>query len=175
MSLADTLSKAKFKEESKGFRHKLSVLILIIIVLGYIFLFGYLAYVSASAYGIRFEVKDFEDSQPTNTSIGIDGSVIVKNTHWYSADITDIKIKMSIYTDDDVKIKSKTIEKKIIPRLKKSEIDLDFTFEPEDFDSFADFQSLNQTDELKIKFDVVFTYAYVYTIDFEITMDTELE
>ncbi len=82
---------------------------------------------------------------------------------------------MSIYTDDDVKIKSKTITKKIIPRLKKSEIDLDFTFEPEDFDSFADFDSLNQTDELEIKFEVVFTYAYVYTINFEIAMDTELE
>lgn len=64
---------------------------------GYIFLFSYLTYVSASAYGIRFEVEDFEDSQPTNTSIGIDGNVIIKNTHWYSADITDIKIKMSIY------------------------------------------------------------------------------
>ena len=82
---------------------------------------------------------------------------------------------MGIYTDDDVKIKSKTITKKIIPRLKKSEIDLDFTFEPDDFDSLADFQSLNHTDELEIKLDVVFTYAYVYTIEFEISMDTELD
>ena len=123
MSLADTLSRAKFKEESKGFRHKLSVLILVIVVFGYIALFGYLAYVSASAYGIRVEMKDFEDSQPDNVTLGIDGAVIVKNNHWYSSDITDINIKMTLYTDDDIKIKSKTVHYDIIPRLKKKEID----------------------------------------------------
>ena len=176
MSLADTLARAKFKEESKGFRHKLSVLILIIIVIGYMALYGYLLYVSASSYGIKFEMKDFEDSQPTNTSLGIDGKVIIKNTHWYSADITDINIKMSLYTDDDVKIKTKTVTKKIIPRLKNSEIDLDFSFDLEDFDyDISDFMSLNQTDELEIKFEVSFTYAYVHTYDFEISMKVELD
>lgn len=176
MSLADTLSKAKFKEESKGFRHKLSVLMLIIIILGYIALFGYLAYVSASTYGIRIEMKDFEDSQPDNETLGIDGAVIIKNTHWYSSDITNINIKMTLYADDDVKLKSKTVHYDIIPRLTKQEIDLDFSFTIEDFDyDISDFIALNQTDELDIKFEVSFTYAYVYTYYFEITIDTELE
>ena len=176
MSLVDTLSKAKFKEESKGFRHKLSLLILIILVLGYIALFGYLTYVSASAYGIRIEMKDFEDSQPDNETLGIDGAVIVKNTHWYSADITNINIKMTLYTEDDVKIASKTIHYDIIPRLKKQEIDLDLSFTLEDFDyDISEFMSLNETDEIDIKFKASFTYAYVYTYDFEITIGTDLE
>lgn len=176
MSLADTLSRAKFKEESKGFRKKLSVLILIIVVIGYICLFGYLGYVSASSSGIRLELKDFEDSQPDNYTLGIDGAVIIKNTHWYSSDITDIDIKMTLYTDDDVKIKSKTIHEDIIPRQSKEEIDLDFSFTLEDFDyDISEFMSLNDTDELKIKFEVSFTYAYVYTYDFEITIRTELD
>ena len=44
----------------------------------------------------------------------------------------------------------------------------------EDFDyDISEFMSLNDTDELEIKFEVSFTYAYVYTIDFEITIGTE--
>lgn len=171
----EKLSSIKFDEQSKGFRTKLSTLFLLIIVIGYMFLYGYLAYVSASSWGIKLDLKDFEDKQPTNTSIGIDGGVVIDNSHWYSADITDISIKMSLYTDDDVKIKSKTITKDIIPRLTKQEIELDFDFTLADFDTFEDWDSLNQTDELKIKFEVKYTYAYIYNIDFEITMDTELD
>ncbi len=176
MSLADNLAKVKFKEESKGFRHKLSIFILILIVLGYLCLYGYLGYVSASAYGMKVEMKDFEDSQPDNTTLGIDGAVIIHNDHWYSADITDIDIKMTIYTDDDVKIKSKKIHYDIIPRLKKKEIDLDLTFTLEDFDyDISDLMSLNETDELEIKFEAGFTYAYVHTYSFAITISTDLE
>ena len=175
MSLADTLSNVKFKEESKSFRKFLSVLIIIILIIGYIAFLGYTSYVSASVYGIRIQMKDFEDDQPDNETIGIKGSVIIKNTHWYSSDITDLKLKMTLYGEDDLKIKSKTIEKDIIPRLKKSEIDLDFTFDESDFDSLEDFQSLNETEELEIKFEASLKYAYIYEIYFEITIDTDLE
>jgi len=35
--------------------------------------------------------------------------------------------------------------------------------------------SLNETDELDIKFEAGFTYAYVHTYTFEITISTDLE
>ncbi|TFG08543.1 MAG: hypothetical protein EU539_01885 [Promethearchaeota archaeon] len=175
MSLSETLSNVKFKEESKSLRKFLSVLILIILIIGYIVFIGYTSYVSASVGGIRIDLKDFEDTQPDNETIGIEGSVIVKNTHWYSSDITDIEIKMTLYGEDDLKLKTKTVKKDIIPRLKKSEIDLDFDFTEEDFDSLADFQDLNSTDELEIKFSVSLKYAYIYEIYFEITLETELD
>jgi hypothetical protein len=121
-------------------------------------------------------MKDFEDSQPNNTTLGIDGEIIVHNDHWYSSDITDIDIKMTLYTEDDVKLKTKKIHYDIIPRLKKKKIDLDLSFTLEDFDyDISELISLNQTDELDIKFEAGFTYAYVHTYTFTIWINTDLE
>ena len=175
-SLADKLSSVKFKEESKGFRKKLSIFILITLVLGYLFLFLFNVVVAVSAAGIRIDTKNFDRSSADNETIGIEGDIVVRNDHWYSLDINDLVIEMTLYTEDHDKIYDKKIEKEVLPRLKNTEIKLDFTFSSSDIDSETNetFNSLYRTDKLIVKFEVSVRYT-IYIMSFAVEIEADIE
>lgn len=174
--LADRLSRIEFKEESKGFRKKLSIIILIAMILGYIFLVLFNVVVAWSATGIRIETDDFDRSSAGNETIGIEGEIIIHNDHWYSLDINDLVIEMEILTEDKNEIYDKKIKKSIIPRLKNTEIELDFGFSTSDYDPALNetYLDLATTEELIIKFSVSVRYT-IYIMTFEIEVKTDIE
>jgi len=175
-SVAERLSSVKFKEESKGLRKKVSRFILIALVLGYLFLFFFNVFVVASASGIRIDTDDFDRSSVDNETIGIEGDIIVRNDHWYSLDINDLVIEMTLYTEEHDKIYDKKIEKEVLPRLKNTEIHLDFTFTQSDIniEDLEDYYALSNTDKLIIKFEVSVRYT-IYIMNFEVEVETDME
>ena len=175
-TLADKFSSIKFKEESKSLRKKISIVILIALILGYLFLVLFNVFVLVSAYGIRVKTKNFDRASVDNETIGIKGDIIIRNDHWYSVDIEDLVIEMKISTEDGDKIKEKKKEVNKIPRLKNEIIELDFTFSLSDvdLDEIMAYYSLTQSDELIIEFSVSVRYT-MYVIEFEIETEAEIE
>jgi len=174
--LAERLSRIEFKEESKGFRKKLSVIILIAIILGYLFLVLFNVFVAVSAYGIRVKPKNFDRASVDNETIGIKGDIIIRNDHWYSLDINDLSFEMKIYTEDGTKIKDKKKVINVIPRLKNKIVELDFTFSLNDLDpdSLPTYIELANSDHLDIKFEVSVRYT-IYIMTFEIEVEADIE
>ena len=132
--------------------------------------------VAASAAGIRIDTKNFDRSSVDNETIGIEGDIIVINDHWYSLDINDLVIKMTILTEDHDKVYDKKIEKDVLPRLKNTEIKLDFTFSSSDIDyeALKDYYSLSKTDKIVVKFEVSVRYT-IYVMKFEIEVKADIE
>ena len=174
--LSDTFSKVEWSEKSKGTRSKISVLILISMILGYIFLVLFNVVVAWSATGIRIETDDFDRSATGNETIGIEGDITIRNDHWYSLDINDLVIEMEIETEDHNEIYDKKITKSVIPRLKNTKIKLDFRFTTDDYDPALNetYLDLATTEELIIKFSVSVRYT-IYIMTFEIEVKTDIE
>jgi len=174
--LAGTLSSVKFSEESKSFRKKVSIFILISIILGYLFLVLFNVIVAWSATGIRIETDDFDRSSAGNETIGIEGSITIRNDHWYSLEINDLVIEMEIETEDHNEIYDKKITKSVIPRLKNTKIELDFKFTTDDYDPALNetYLDLATTEELIIKFSVSVRYT-IYIMTFEIEVKSDIE
>ncbi|MFX0140444.1 MAG: hypothetical protein ACFFDN_42790 [Candidatus Hodarchaeota archaeon] len=174
--LSDKFLGIKFKEESKSSRQKISIGILIVLILGYIFLVLFNVVVAVSATGIRVKTKNFDRASVDNETIGIKGDIIIRNDHWYSVDIDDIVIEMEISTEDGKEIKEKKKEISKIPRLKNEIIELDFTFSTSDIDPdiIEVYESLIDSDELIIEFSVSFRYT-IYIIELEIETEAEIE
>ena len=174
--LSDTFSGVEWSEESKGLRSKISVFILIAMILGYVFLVLFNVVVAWSATGIRIETDDFDRSSGGNETIGIEGEIIIHNDHWYSLDINDLDIEMEIETEEHHKIYDKKITKSVIPRLKKTKIELDFGFSTSDIDPAHNETNLElaSTEELIIKFSVSVRYTW-YIMTFETEVKTDIE
>ena len=174
--LSDTFSSVEWSEKSKGLRTKISVFILIAMILGYIFLVLFNVVVAWSATGIRIETDDFERSSAGNETIGIEGTITIRNDHWYSLDINDLVIEMEIETEDHNEIYDKKITKSVMPRLKNTEIELDFGFSASDIDPAHNetYIDLATTEELIIKFSVSVRYTiYIMTFEIEVTTDID--
>jgi len=175
-TLADKLSSIKFKEESKSLRKKISLVILIALILGYVFLVLFNVFVAVSATGIRVETKKFDRVSVDDESIGIKGDILIRNDHWYSLDINDLQIEMEVETEDHKDVYDKTIYKSVIPRLKNTEIELDFLFTVSDIDLAHNetWIDLATTEELIIKFTVIARYTW-YIMKFEIERKVDIE
>ena len=175
-TLADKFSSINFKEESKSFRKKISILILIALILGYVFLVLFNLVVGISASGIRVKTENFDRVSVDSETIGVKGDIIIHNDHWYSLDINDLQIEIEVETEDHNDVYDKTIYKSVIPRLKTTEIELDFLFAPSDIDLTHNetWSDLATTEELIIKFTVIARYTW-YIMKFEIERKVDIE
>ena len=175
-TLADKFSGIKFKEESKSLRKKISVLILIALILGYVFLVLFNVVVGVSALGVRVKTKNFDRASVDNETIGIKGDIIIRNDHWYSVDIEDLVIEMEISTEDGDEIKDKRKVVNKIPRLTNEKIELDFTFSLSmlSLEDIMAYLSLLDTEKLVIEFRVSVRYT-MYVLEFEIETEADIE
>ena len=175
-TLADKFSGIKFKEESKSLRKKISVLILIALILGYVFLVLFNVVVGVSALGVRVKTKNFDRASVDNETIGIKGDIIIRNDHWYSVDIYDLVIKMEISTEDGDEIKDKRKVVNKIPRLTNEKIELDFTFSLSmlSVEDIMAYLSLLDTEKLVIEISVSVRYT-IYVLEFEIETEADIE
>jgi len=175
-TLADKFSGIKFKEESKSLRKKISVLILIALILGYVFLVLFNVVVGVSALGVRVKTKNFGRASVDNETIGIKGDIIIRNDHWYSVDIEDLVIEMEISTEDGDEIKDKRKVVNKIPRLTNEKIELDFTFSLSmlSVEDIMAYLSLLDTEKLVIEISVSVRYT-MYVLEFEIETEADIE
>jgi len=150
---------------SRRLRKLLTTILLIVIIVGYSFLIITNILIVFSIKDIKIESEDFELTMPTNETIVLEGKFIVKNDHWNSFDIRNLKIEVELYADNNTYLIGSIYKKAVIPRLKISEITVNFEF------NFSEnpemFIILNGTEYLEMELSVEFYYAF-YRIYFEI-------
>ena len=163
------------KEDPKVLKRKkiISTFLLVTIIIGTISLIGINFYIVSSISGINITADEFEDHNPNNETIILEGNIEIDNRHWNSIDIRDLEIKLKMYIEDDIKIIDKTIEKKLISSGKITDIELEFEFNINDWD-INEFNSINSADEVEIEISLYFEYA-LYKVYLELSFTTEID
>lgn len=163
------------KESKKALKRKklIARILLIIIIIGTISLIGINTFITSSISGIKISADDFEDYSPNNETIVLEGSFKIDNRHWNSIDIRNLEINFEIFTEDDIEIIDKTIKKRLIPRGKATEIEIDLEFKLLELGD-KDFNSLETSKEIGIDIEISFDYAF-YEIGFKVSLETDLE
>lgn len=160
-------------KELSNLKKRICLALKIFIIIGWILFASLSVFLFTSVGGVKFDSKGFEQQNLNNETISIEGEIIVDNTHWYSVDITELNICISIFTDDDIRILNKEIYKDKIARLKKSSIDIDLEFELDDM-GIEDFESLRDTKSVTIEISIGFRYAYLLGFYTEIKTEEEV-
>jgi hypothetical protein len=159
-----------FKDETT--KKNLAKLLLIIIVVGYILLAGITALMSFSVVELRVIPEDFETTSPDNETIALTGSFLVENDHWYSVDITDLKIEFTLSTDNGTEITTALIEKDAIPRMTNTKVSFDLEFDLLEI-GLEKFIALNETESLELGLNIGFVY-WLAPITLQITTQVNL-
>ena len=152
-------------ESTRRFKKIFTTILLIVMIIGYCILIITNILIVFSVKDIRIEPDNFELTTPTNETIVLEGVFIIDNDHWNSFDIRNLKIEFGIYSDNNTYLIGDTYKKPVIPRLKTSEITINFEF------NFSEtpymFTILNETKYLKMELSIEFHYVF-YRIYFEI-------
>ena len=158
-------------EGSRDLRKGLSRILFLVLLIGYLTLFGINAYIISSVTPLRIYPQGFSQSMPDNQTIRLEGAFLVENDHWNSVDITDFEIDFTMLTENGTELISRTTGQDLIPRQQNTTITLGFNLTLADL-SLNKFYALNNSEYLLFDMQVSFNYfLYGMNLGFQLQAD----
>jgi hypothetical protein len=158
------------KEDTIKIRKIITTILLVAIIGGYSILIIANTMIAFSIPEIRISSNGFGLTMPTNDTIILESNFTIKNDHWNSFDIRNLKIDFDVYADNDTYLIGDTYNNTIIPRLRIFTIFIVFMF---NFSENSDiFLALNETEHLRIEQSIECYYVF-YRVYFEIELIVE--
>ena len=144
-------------KRTKSIRKTASIVLLVVIIVGYLLIVAFNVFVFTSMLGLRVIPQEYIQSTPDNETIVMQGSALIKNDHWNSLSVHDLRVGLNLYTDEGYSIYNETLFTQI-PRLQNTVLNLSFTISFGEL-SLETFASLNNTEYIQLDLSLSFRYG----------------
>lgn len=164
------ITKIKFPQDTYSLRKILSIIILIVVIVGYTLLVFHISLIFYSFSKLKVEQENFEYYTPNNNTIILEGDIVVQT----EMEIRDLYLNFSLYTDTDLLFAEEEYEKDLIKKGEANEIAYQFVFEFIDM-TLEDFLALNATKYVFFKIYATLNYGgIIFELYVEFQQDVEV-